>query len=355
MGEGEEDESEAMGPEMIALPAAWHFPLPDAPHADITHLTGGMDRADSLLVAAALTVFSIRMGIRRKKEGRGKKRPFPGPKVRPSKVTVLCSVAAIYVPTFRKLFAYGWRFADYGQGPLVLAAFLWLLWRRKEVFSGPVDERAHPFFLALMACGLLMYLFGSAEKTLVIESISMIPVFIGAAGLLFGGGAARRILFPALYLLFLVPPPLFMIDMITSPMKKMATAASVLILRGIGYPAGRTGVLLRIGDYMLVVGRACSGMRSLVALMAVGALYAYLRKMPGLKRAFLLASVLPISIGANVARLVALALVTYYFGEAAGRGLLHEALGLFVFLAALACLFGLEEAMTRGKRTGYAR
>ena len=324
-----------------------------APLLVLAHLIRGMGPANSLLAAAAAAVLSVRMNMRRKKMGGGKKGKdlLPALRVRASKGTVLLSVAAIYVPTFRKLFSYGWRLADYSQGPLVLAAFLWLLWRQKEVFYDPVDDDAHPFFLALMACGLLIYLFGQAERALVIESLSMVPVFIGTAGLLFGG-AARRVLFPALYLVFLVPPPAFMADMITSPLKKFSTAASVFILRSAGYAASRTGVLLRVGDYMIVVGRACSGMRSLVALMAAGALYAYLRKAPAPKKIFLFASVLPISIGANVARLVAMALLTYHFGEAAGRGLPHEFLGLVVFAAALACLFGLEEAVMGA---GYAR
>ena len=50
---------------------------------------------------------------------------------------VFGSAAAIYIPTFYRLFSYGWKFADYSQGPLVLLAFLWLLWRQRRVLRMP--------------------------------------------------------------------------------------------------------------------------------------------------------------------------------------------------------------------------
>ena len=267
---------------------------------------------------------------------------------------VFGSAAAIYIPTFYRLFSYGWKFADYSQGPLVLLAFLWLLWRQRRVLRMPADGGAHPFFLLFLALGLFAYVFGARERAITIESASMVPVLIGAVGFMSGGEAARGILFPALFLLFLVPPPLFMIDMLTSPLKNMVTAASAVFLRDIGYAADRDGVLLNIGDYTLVVGDACSGMRSLVSLMSVGALYSYVQKMPGSKRVLLFLSVLPISVAANTARLVALALITYYFGESAGQGFFHEFSGFFLFVVAVSCMFALEAAMTRGRKAGYA-
>jgi exosortase len=157
-------------------------------------------------------------------------------------------------------------------------------------------------------------------------------------GFLLGKEALLRFLFPAAFLLFLVPPPLFLIDLVTSPLKLFLAYVAERFLTFTGYAAGRSGTVLFIGDYSIVVGDACSGLRSLIALMAVGAVYAYLQKMPGWKRGALFLAVIPISVFANFIRLILLALITYYFGEAAGQGFFHYFSGLLLFSIALLSL-----------------
>jgi exosortase len=122
--------------------------------------------------------------------------------------------------------------------------------------------------------------------------------------------------------------------------------ASVDFLALLGIPAARDGVLLYIGQYELVVAAACSGMNSIFSLTAIGLFYVYLLHHAHTRYAALLAGLMvPIALFANAVRVVALLLITYYGGEAAGQGLLHEAAGLFIFLIALGTLMLLDRGL----------
>jgi exosortase len=252
-------------------------------------------------------------------------------------VTYLLLIA-LYIPTFYKLFSFGWKQTDYTHGPLILLVFLYLIYRKRNVFTFTPDSEIHMFSFSLLFFGSIMYALGSIHRVVMIESLSLIPVFLGTTGFLFGREAFRQVLFPSAFLIFLVPPPLFFIDMLTSPLKMFVAGASESLLRLAGYTLSRNGVILFIGDYSIVVGDACSGIRSLISLMAVGALYAYIQSTTNLKKVVLFLSIIPIAIGANIIRLMLFALITYHFGEAAGQGFFHYFSGILIFILSLMSL-----------------
>ncbi len=265
----------------------------------------------------------------------------------PLAVLTYTAFVAMFVPTFYKLFSYGWKNADYSHGPLILAAFGWLLWRNRDFLQRPANDRPNLWSLGLLLFGLTCYTVGSILSSMVTESFALIPVFIGMTGFLFGPQAVRQVLFPALFLIFLVPPPSFVIDLITAPLQLLVTKASATLLQSTGYLISRDGVILHIGDYTIIVGEVCSGLRSLISLMAVGAIYAYQQSIGNVKRTVLFLSIIPISIIANVFRLVTLALITYYFGEAAGQGFFHNFSGFVLFVVAMICLVIVDALLDR--------
>jgi exosortase len=121
------------------------------------------------------------------------------------------------------------------------------------------------------------------------------------------------------------------------------SAAAEQLLFMLGYPVARSGVVLQLGPYQLLVAEACAGLRSLFALEAMGLLYLNLMHHRSLTRNLILAALIaPIAIAANVIRVVALALITYYFGDAAGQGFLHEFSGLLLYCVALLLIVGAD-------------
>ena len=106
------------------------------------------------------------------------------------------------------------------------------------------------------------------------------------------------------------------------------------------------GVMLSIGQYQLLVADACSGLHSMFSLSALGSLYLYMMaRKSWLRNAVILAAIIPIAILANILRVIVLVLVTYYFGDAAGRGFLHGFAGMVLFIAALFLLVGIDTTL----------
>jgi exosortase B len=167
--------------------------------------------------------------------------------------------------------------------------------------------------------------------------------------LLFGPAVARRMWFAFFFMLFMVPLPGSLVDTVTAPMKLLVSIGSEWLLHLAGYPVSRSGVVLGIGQYQLLVADACAGLNSLFTLEALGLLYMNVMRHSSVVRNAVLATlIVPISFVANVIRVVVLALVTYYFGDAAGQGFVHGFSGIVLFLTALMLIIGLDSLLRFG-------
>ena len=156
-----------------------------------------------------------------------------------------------------------------------------------------------------------------------------------------------RMWFPFFFMLFMIPLPSSVVDAVTLPMKIAVSYAAEHVLYWAGYPVARSGVILFIGQYQLLVADACAGLNSLFTLEAMGLLYMNLvRRDSALRNAVLAALIVPISFAANTIRIVSLALITSYLGDAAGQGFLHGFAGLVLFLSALLLIIGVDGLLT---------
>src|SRR5678816_656460 len=144
----------------------------------------------------------------------------------------------------------------------------------------------------------------------------------------------------------MIPLPGTLVDAITGPLKQWISAIVVELLYGVGYPISRTGVMITIGKYEMLVADACSGLHSMYSLTALGTLFMYIMaRSSRLHNALMLVSIPPIAFIANIVRVVALVLVTYHLGDEAGQGFLHGAAGIVLMLVALAAFFALDSLL----------
>jgi exosortase len=140
-----------------------------------------------------------------------------------------------------------------------------------------------------------------------------------------------------------VPLPGFVIVAMTEPLKSLVAQAVESVLYALGYPIARSGVVLSIGQYQLLVADACAGLNSIFSLAALGFLYLHMTAAGNLARAaLLLASIVPIALAANLLRVLALTLITFHFGDAAGQSFFHGSAGMALFAVALLLLLGLD-------------
>lgn len=245
-------------------------------------------------------------------------------------------LSALYTPSFYNL-AYGhWQDDEYAHGPIILAAILWLFWDKRNAFLPASTESAPIAGCAFLLCGLLLYILGRSQGIWVLDIGSLVPVSAGILLAMRGWSAIRSLWFALFFIIFLVPLPSVLVDAITGPLKQQVSSIAEQILYTAGYPIARSGVVLTIGQYQLLVADACSGLNSMFSLSAIGLLYLYLvQRKSVLHNCLIVAFLLPMAFGANIIRVIFLILVTYYYGDAAGQGFLHGFSGMTLFVFSL--------------------
>jgi exosortase B len=248
---------------------------------------------------------------------------------------LLCGILAMYVPTYMNLSETIWQIVGQGHGPVILALTIWLIWQRWENFAQANSKKQSTFGLALFAIGLATYTIGRSQEILMLDAGSQLFIFTGIALTARGWEGLRKMIFPILFMILLVPLPGPLVDAATGPLKLIVSYSAENILYAMGYPVGRAGVTLTIGTYQLMVADACAGLNSIFALEAVGVFYLSVSGHTSKIRQLALASlILPISFIANVTRVITLVLITYYFGDEAGQGFLHEFASILLFTIA---------------------
>jgi exosortase B len=266
----------------------------------------------------------------------------------PSSLTwavLFAALALLVIPSYVDVYRVFWRVERGAQGPVILAVIAWLIWRERDALR---RFAAHPPLLpglALLAVGMALYVLGRSQSIYSLEIVAHIPVLLGGTSLLWGGQGVRRLWFPLVLLAFVVPFPGSLLDPLLLPLKDWVSATVDNVLHLLGYPIARTGVLLIIGSYRLLIADACSGLNSMVALSGVGLLYVYLAAHAARARnVALLASILPIAFAANIVRVLLLVLITYYSGEAAGRTF-HDYAGVLEVLLAFGAFFAFDRLL----------
>jgi exosortase len=163
--------------------------------------------------------------------------------------------------------------------------------------------------------------------------------------------------FPFLYLAFVIPPPEYVLVHLTAPLKQFVSMVSTDWLAAFGLPVAREGVTIFVAQYQLLVEDACSGMNSIIGIIAVSLLYIYLTRGSSWRYSLLLTSfAVPIAIVANILRIMTLILLTYFYGDEVAQGFLHYTAGFFLFALSLLLVFSLDRLFgVVGARLGRAR
>lgn len=262
--------------------------------------------------------------------------------------SVMLGFAILYVPTYLDLMHTIWATDEQGHGPIILAVSLWLLFQRRHAFAALDDKPSKLSGALLIALALLCYLFGRTQGVLLFEVGSQIPMIGGLMLLLIGPKALRLAAFPMFFMLFMIPLPAPLVVAVTGPLKAAVSNVAERIMYAIGYPIGRSGVMLTVGPYQLLVADACAGLNSMFTLEALGLLYMNLMNYTSVARNLALAVlIVPISFAANVVRVIILVLVTYHFGDAAGQGFVHGFAGMVLFLVALVLMLFTDTLISR--------
>ncbi len=254
----------------------------------------------------------------------------------------------VAVATFINLSQQSWSTEAGAHGPIVLATGAWLLLQsRNEMLSG-ARPLSWPWLALAMIPAMVGYVLGRALDLLVIESLALYAFFLIASARFVGLSGIWRNPFPFFYLAFLIPPPGWVIDLITSPMREWISYSATGILHMLDYPVAREGIVIYVAQYQLLVEDACSGINSLIGLTSISLFYIYILHRANWRHTLLLlVAVIPIAIVANLIRVLILILLTYYAGDAVAQGFLHNAAGILLFAISLSLVVATDWVLKR--------
>ncbi len=246
----------------------------------------------------------------------------------------------IYAPHVFAMAKNWWSDPNYSHGFLVPIVSGWLIWRdRQNLLAQPPGANA--WGLAVLAAGLAVLLVGQLAQEFFLRRISMLPVLWGLALTYWGWPRARRLIFPTAYLILMVPLPYVVYDSLAFPLRLLAARLAGWGLRLTGLPVLVEGNVITLPMVVMDVVDACSGIRSLISLLAVGVILAHLMLQGRWRKVLLVALVPPVAMLANALRVLVTGLLAQRYGEAMLKGATHDLVGWLVFMAGFVMLMGL--------------
>ena len=250
----------------------------------------------------------------------------------------------LFGPAYAELARTVWATDEQGHGPIILVVSGWLLYtKRHDLAALPAAPLAWLGW-PLLVFGLLLYALGRSQDIIMFAIGSQIILLVALLLLFKGVQALKLVWFALFFMLFMVPLPEALVAALTAPLKSAVSAVASSLLYQAGYPVGRSGVVMTVGPYQLLVADACAGLNSMFTLEALGMLYMNLMRYTNPVRNIALALLLvPTACVANIVRVMILVLVTYHFGDEAGQGFVHGFAGMVLFMVALGLMLVLDK------------
>lgn len=267
---------------------------------------------------------------------------------------VLAFFIAAFWPTFRWMaerFDAGDSF--YSHGWLVPIASLWLVWQKRKQLA-LLPQRASYGGLALLAFFLAVHVIATEWHLGFVSGFAMVGSVWALVWAWCGKVWLRSLRFALFFLLFMVPLPGILLIAVSFKMKLFAASMATWLLNGLGIKAVQLGSTIQLARVSVVVDDACSGLRSLISLLALASLWTAL--LPAQARIgqklIVIACAVPIALVANMVRIVILVMLAAIYGPAAAEGFLHFGSGLVVFGVSVMILSWLSGVLTRSAGFG---
>lgn len=219
--------------------------------------------------------------------------------------------------------------SSYGLLVVAAAAFAW--WQRRAALrqlSPAPSARGLPVVMLAMT----LFLVGGWMGEIVLQRVSLPLALAGVVLSMAGPAHLRASAAPLLLLALSIPLPMVLVTWATLPLQLMASQVAAGVLEAVQIPVVRQGNLLTLPRVTLEVADACSGLRSLVSLTAIGAVAGAVLPIGAWRTAAVLAAAVPIALLGNGLRVAATGILATMFGEGAARGTVHDLTGYVAFI-----------------------
>lgn len=247
---------------------------------------------------------------------------------------------AIYFDVIRRLIGDWMVDENYSHGFLIPFVSGYAIWRMRDRLRSEPPLPAYGLGFGLMMLAVLMLFAGLLAAELYLTRLSMV-VSLFALTLYFAGRRRAGLLsFPIGLLLFALPVPSIVFNRIAFPLQLIASDLATRLIRWFDVPALREGNVIELARMKLQVVEACSGIRSLVAMMTLAVIFARFFERRWWLRAVLFIMVIPVAVFVNAVRVAGTGVLAHYHGLQAAEGFLHGFAGRAVFLFEMALLAG---------------
>ncbi len=262
--------------------------------------------------------------------------------------TVVCMLVGFGGMFNRLCFVFNDPLEDMSHGWLVPVFSLYVLWTQRAELKKAAGGASFWGFLACLPC-IGVALIGSRGIQVRLEQLGFIGLCVAVPWAFYGRRVAKGCVFPALFLLFAVPMSSYL-DTVTIHLRLFASGTAFVMLRGFGVDAVRVGTAIvsqGAHPFSIDVAEPCSGLRSLVALTALTAAYAWYTQPTWRRRAALFACAIPLAVLGNVVRVLSICFVAAWASSDFALGFYHDYSGYVVFVVAIACMVACGEIITR--------
>lgn len=228
--------------------------------------------------------------------------------------------------------------SDYSYGVLVPFIAVYFIWQKRDALRSAAISGSS-WGMIILAVSLATYSICYIGGVAVAMRLAMVSSLLGIVLFVLGEQILKIILFPLLFLFFMVPIPESIEMAVTLPLQLLATRAAAGILNLLSIPFYREGNMLHFVKTQLEVAEACSGIRTITALSMLSAIFVHQMASGWKRQTLLFLSAVPIAMAANIIRVSGTGVLAHFYGERVARGFLHEFSGLVVFALGLVVLY----------------
>lgn len=250
---------------------------------------------------------------------------------------LLIATAALIAPALLHALDVWSTVEEFSYGFLIPPVSILIVWWRRRELRQSIAAGASAGLL-VVAAALATYLAGERIGIHAVSGLAVSPLLFGAVVFLWGWRAGRVLAFPIGFLAFGLGVFRGLLDSVGFALQTITAAGATALAQTIGVGVVRDGLVLSSNHFAFIVAETCSGMSSLVSLLALAALWTYAARGSLPRRLVVVASVVPLTIAANSVRVALVLLVANTFGQDAALGFFHGASSLVLFGIALAGL-----------------
>ena len=246
-----------------------------------------------------------------------------------------------YFPVWKGLISTWYHSDDYSHGFFIVPICAFIIWQKRHILA-ETPIRSSSWGLVVIIFSLLLYLLGRLGEIATIASFSMVLVLAGVVIYFFGFQMFKELLFPLFLLLFMIPVPSQIYSTLTIPLQLFVSRVSAGIANLLGIPIYREGNVINLPEYTLQVVEACSGLRSMISLLTLSAIFAYMTLKSNFLRTLLFITGIPAAIVVNIFRVLLMIMAFYFFQYDLTQGSIHTVFGVVIFILALAIIAGMK-------------